>query len=151
MHVLNSNQMRGATFPGKAYRHKTDNPLAQFGRRGKISCVRQGRSPTEQIGNLLATLWNVAHDFVNQRFTNMDGATPASSADRPNAGTNLVDEAPGVSVPLFEVFRDKCSTPFKVLDKAKLPGAKQEELISLVCPGTANANAGPNGCCDVSV
>ena len=87
-------------FPRKAYRHKTDNPLAQFGRRGKISCVRQGRSPTEQIDNLLATLWNAAHDFVNQRFTNMDDASPASSADRPIAGTNLVDEASGISVPL---------------------------------------------------
>ena len=83
--------------------------------------VRQGRSPTEQNGNLLAILWNVAHDFVNQRFANMDGASPASSADRPNAATNLVDEASGISVPLFEVFYGKCSTAFKVLDTAKLP------------------------------
>ena len=55
----------------------------------------------------------------------------------------LVGQMPeSICVPLFEVSLEKCTTAFKVLDKAKLPGAKQEELISLACQVTANANAG---------
>ena len=86
MHVLNSNQRRCNFSSSRAVRTSWQNYLRQ-----------EGRSPTEQIGNLLATLWNVAHDFVNQRFANMEGDSSASVGGRPNAGINLCSALRGLS------------------------------------------------------
>ena len=95
MLVLNSNQRR-CNFSRKSIPSHDQQPS-----RGKMSCVRRGRSLTAQIGKVLATLWNVANDFVDQRFANMEGASPTSVADRPHARINLVDRASGISVPHF--------------------------------------------------
>ena len=76
----------------------------------------------------------------------MEGASPTSVVDRRNARINFVDKASGISIPLFRSLSWQFTTDFKVLDKAKLPGAKQEELILLACQGTADSNAGQRLC-----
>ena len=101
-----------------------------------ISCDMADRLKSGRSARFLPPRWKVVHEFLNLRFSNMEGASPAPDVVWRNARITLAGKASGVAITLCERSRDNCITDFKASGQGGDPGS----LTRGTCPDGCSGN-----------